>query len=301
VSHDPASPAAHSHDCRNCGTYAPLRFCPNCGQDTALHPPSAWEFVHEFITHYVALEGKLWKTMLLLTLQPGRLTTEYLAGRKARYINPLRIYITASFIFFLLIKVVGSDSNAPIQFSAPAEQGASVQAQIEGDKKLRELRAELAQCKAEPNRCARWKVAVAEAELRFEADPKAAVARAGERMRANLPYAMFLLLPVFALLLKAVYLNRRRYYGEHLVFSLHLHAFWFFALLVFALVPSAVSPWVALAMPAYAVFALGRVYGGRWWAVALRSLALRSLALSLLYAVCLTIVLSLLMIYVLVL
>lgn len=296
MSHESASPAAHSHDCRNCGTYAPLRYCPNCGQDTAPHPPSAWEFVHEFVTHYVALEGKLWKTMLLLTLQPGRLTTEYLAGRKARYINPLRIYITASFLFFLLIKVVGSSSTYPMQLEPAADQGVKVEAELEGDEELRAMRTELAQCKAQPGSCARWKVAVAEAQLRFEADPKATMARAGERLRANLPYAMFLLLPVFALLLKGVYLNRRRYYGEHLVFSLHLHAFWFFALLLFALLPSAISYWVALAMPAYAVFALGRVYGGRWWSV-----ALRSLAMSVLYAFCLAIVLSLLMIYVLVL
>ena len=43
--------------CRNCGTQAPLKFCPECGQETTLHPPTLREFLHEFVGHYVALEG----------------------------------------------------------------------------------------------------------------------------------------------------------------------------------------------------------------------------------------------------
>jgi Protein of unknown function (DUF3667) len=101
--------AAHSSShCRNCGTFLgePAgNFCPNCGQDTLNHPPSFWEFIHEFVTHYVALEGKLWKTLVLLFFKPAQLTREYREGRKQRYISPLRLYITASFLFFLVFKV----------------------------------------------------------------------------------------------------------------------------------------------------------------------------------------------------
>jgi hypothetical protein len=45
--------------CGNCGPPAPLRFCGACGQETALHPPTLGEFLHEFVGHYVALEGAL--------------------------------------------------------------------------------------------------------------------------------------------------------------------------------------------------------------------------------------------------
>ena len=97
-----------STHCRNCGTFLgePAgNFCPNCGQDTLNHPPSFWEFIHEFVTHYVALEGKLWKTLVLLFFKPAQLTREYREGKKQRYISPLRLYITASFLFFLVFKV----------------------------------------------------------------------------------------------------------------------------------------------------------------------------------------------------
>ena len=95
----PAVPA-----CRNCGAPAGGKYCPECGQDTAPHPPTAREFLHEFAAHYVAIEGSLWITLRKL-LVPGALTLDYFAGRKRRYVHPLRLYLTASVVFFLVAKV----------------------------------------------------------------------------------------------------------------------------------------------------------------------------------------------------
>ena len=89
------------------------------------------------------------------------------------------------------------------------------------------------------------------------------VDRFSERFVANLGAAMFVLLPSFALWLMLAYHNRRMHYTEHLVFALHLHAFWFIAL-AFALPDSAWLTAVAVTtMPVYAMLALKRVYGGR--------------------------------------
>ena len=90
--------------CHNCGAAVSGNFCPECGQETTLHVASAREFLHEFIGHYVALEGKLWKTLALLLFRPGKLTAEYIAGRRARYVQPLRIYLTLSILFFALLR-----------------------------------------------------------------------------------------------------------------------------------------------------------------------------------------------------
>lgn len=100
--------------CRNCEAALgdpPGNYCPHCGQDTAGHAPSFLEFVHEFIGHYIALEGRLWRTLIKLFFLPGELTKEYLRGRKLRYVLPLRLYLTASFLFFLLVKVIGNGSS----------------------------------------------------------------------------------------------------------------------------------------------------------------------------------------------
>src|SRR3954471_4290032 len=97
--------------CPNCGTAfdrpaVPPRYCPHCGQEGVLHPPSVAEFLHEFVGHYVALEGALWQTLRLLVLRPGTLTTAYLSGKRRRYVLPLRLYLTASFLFFLAFKLL---------------------------------------------------------------------------------------------------------------------------------------------------------------------------------------------------
>jgi len=92
-----------------------------------------------------------------------------------------------------------------------------------------------------------------------------------ERFISHWGTAMFLLLPTFAIWLKLSYLNRHMRYTEHLVFALHLHALWFLMLMAVA------TPWVWLnvvafiAIPAYALLAVKRVYGGRWWATLLRA------------------------------
>lgn len=92
-----------------------------------------------------------------------------------------------------------------------------------------------------------------------------------ERVLANMGAAMFVLLPGFALWLKLVYWNRRLHYTEHLVFALHVHAFWFLMLALTFADLQLLSFLSMLAVPVYTWFALRRVYGGRWWPRLLRA------------------------------
>lgn len=101
---DSHAPAGH---CANCDAVLTGAFCANCGQEAHLHHASTREFLHEFIGHYVALEGKLWGTMSRLLFRPGALTNEYIRGRRVRFVQPLRIYLTLSLLFFALLKFTG--------------------------------------------------------------------------------------------------------------------------------------------------------------------------------------------------
>jgi len=96
-----------------------------------------------------------------------------------------------------------------------------------------------------------------------------------EHMRAHVlsaaPYAAFLLLPVFAGIVMLAYRSRRMTYGEHVVFSLHLHAFWFLALLLIELLPDPVSDVLVWVVPVYGVLAMHEVYRGGWGATLLRA------------------------------
>lgn len=233
----PAVPA-----CRNCGAPAGGKYCPDCGQGTAPHPPSAREFLHEFAAHYVAIEGSLWITLKKLAA-PGALTLEYLAGRKQRYVHPLRLYLTASVVFFLVATVFLPSPD--IHMSA---EGMTVGHDVG-----------IFECDAGDTFCA----GVAQRfNKRFGAMSRAQAADyMTRRLVALFPYAMFILVPVFALLTRAVYWNRPYNYGEHLVFALHVHAFAFFLgalaapfqMLTLWTVPAAV----------YLGAAMSRVFGGR--------------------------------------
>ena len=68
--------------CRNCGAAIDGNFCANCGQETAVELPPAGRFLREAAGRYVALDGRLWRTLGALLFRPGFRTSEYLAGRR---------------------------------------------------------------------------------------------------------------------------------------------------------------------------------------------------------------------------
>jgi len=197
--------------CRNCGEAAPGRYCPECGQETALHPPSALEFLHEFVGHYVALEGALWRSLRALAV-PGRLTLEYYAGRRRRYVLPLRLYLTASLVFFLAVKLAGPHPPLQVHLFPAASDAARA--------------APAVPCKFQWAFCQRINSQV---EARYgkltRAEWWAILDAHAQRV---FPYVMFVLVPVFALVTRVAYWSGARNYGEHLVFALHTHAAAFF-------------------------------------------------------------------------
>jgi hypothetical protein len=96
-----------------------LPYCPACGQETRVRPPSVWEFVQQFGGAYVSTEGALWRTLRLLLTKPGALTTRYLAGQRKRYVLPLRLYLTISLTALLAIRLVPGAGPAVLSVDPP--------------------------------------------------------------------------------------------------------------------------------------------------------------------------------------
>ena len=91
--------------CLNCGAALPGRFCPACGQrDQPLRQP-AHVFIAESASEYFGLDGRLWRSLGLLLFRPGALTESYLDGQRTRYLRPLRLYLTATVLFFFLLSL----------------------------------------------------------------------------------------------------------------------------------------------------------------------------------------------------
>ena len=276
----PQQPAAPA--CRNCGATASETYCPNCGQETSLALPTVRALLSEATGRYVALDGRLWRTLIALLFRPGFLTREYFAGRRRRYIRPARLFLVLSIALFALLRFTGEPPMLIDQgltqaerdeiASETADTAGSVGLSIDPDLKLRINVA--AGAWLDPLR--------RRAELfnRLPRQEKADQIFAG--MLRYGPFAMVVLLPLFALLAKLVYLGRaRRYparprhYAAHLVFGAHSHAFLFLVVALIALIPvgllrGALVVWAIV----YLLWSMKTVYGGRWSGVLARALVI---------------------------
>jgi hypothetical protein len=262
----PAAPDA----CLNCGEpfgHPPPRYCPACGQQSNVRPPTLLEFAQQFGDAYLAAEGALWRTLKLLVVRPGELTRQYLAGRRRHYVLPLRLYLTISVVVLLLLRTLAS-ANMEQVAQWDVDLSRSDFTVLDLGRARVGMRQGVFFCEQLPGWLCR------RAERRLAADgpgPLAQLSQLGERVVSNLGTAMFVLLPAFALALKAVYRSRRLRYTEHLVFALHVHAFWFLVLAAAMLSERWLGDLLLLAVPVYALMAMRRVYDGRWWPLLLRA------------------------------
>lgn len=237
----------------------------------------------------LSLNSALPRTLRALLFHPGLLTREYVAGRIARYVAPFRLYLISSLLFFLTLTLTtdlkrlgdqldvkpsrGAGASASQARDTPAAGGSRVtapgaaSAQVEAgtlstdsaDKFIRmDLDSASSPAWLRPL-VPRLQQQVARLNGMSKAD---AVRTMVGGMERNAPKAIFLLLPVFALLLKLLYARRDRRYVEHFVFALHVHAFAFVLFTVLlsvrsSLLSSAVWIWFLV----YLFLAMKHVYG----------------------------------------
>ncbi|HWN11683.1 MAG TPA: DUF3667 domain-containing protein [Pyrinomonadaceae bacterium] len=237
--------------CPNCESTLTGEYCQKCGQKKIhSHDFAVTHFfghvVHEF-THLDS--NKAQRTFTSLLFRPGLLTHEYWAGRKGRYIQPLRIYLTFSALYFLFAWGALSDIR-----------GGGVQGLSQSPMVVR-----MAQQKG-----------IAPSALAEKVQQKA------EKYSAGLRFGSVLISGVF---LSLLYFRRKKYYVEHLIFSLHFYSFDFFCKSVFALLfilaaalgtklPTQVLNLFYPTALVYLIFALRRVYKQSWPKTLLKSVIL---------------------------
>ena len=107
----PDAAPAGGRACRNCGAAAPGHYCPNCGQETRIALPTFAAFMREAAGRYVALDGRMWRTLYSLVARPGFLTQEYFAGRRRRYIRPARLFLVLWLLLFATLGFVQSPAD----------------------------------------------------------------------------------------------------------------------------------------------------------------------------------------------
>jgi hypothetical protein len=250
------------HLCLNCGEPLHGTFCSACGQRVVPPRPSLRELLGEAFAEFSGWDGKLANTLRLLIRRPGQLTIDFLDGRRARYITPLRLYLSVSLVYFLL------SAGAPPSVST-GRFAKAISANTEHVTVSAGVRNTDRQLSAEDREAILASAGSAPAPLRPALRRLATDPAGFQKDFSELsPKVFFALLPIFAVIVALFY--RGRSFAEHLYFTIHLQTFLFVALgfgmlarfthFLPLMVLAAVVAFVWT--PLYAHFALRRVYGG---------------------------------------
>ncbi len=89
-------------NCLNCMSEVQGRYCHVCGQENIETKESVWDLVSHFFRDITHFDGNFFSTVKYLVIKPGFLSREYMIGRRASYVNPVRLYIFTSAFFFLM-------------------------------------------------------------------------------------------------------------------------------------------------------------------------------------------------------
>jgi len=92
--------------CQNCGNEVMHHYCSHCGQENTETRQPFYFLITHFIEDFVHYDSSFWHTIKNLFLKPGRITNEYLSGKRNSSVNPVKLYIFISFITFFLIAII---------------------------------------------------------------------------------------------------------------------------------------------------------------------------------------------------
>jgi hypothetical protein len=96
-------------ECLNCGHPLELsdRYCPNCSQANSVKHLTIKDFLDELFEDMVRFDTRLVRTLTTMLWRPGRVSKDFIAGKRKTYANPFRFLLTLAFIYFLLLSVTG--------------------------------------------------------------------------------------------------------------------------------------------------------------------------------------------------
>lgn len=285
------------NNCLNCGAVVYGRYCHMCGQENIEPKESFWHLVTHFVYDITHFDGKFLSTVKYLLLKPGFLSKEYIAGRRMRYLNPIKMYVFVSAFFFLFFFSVVHPLSDAEEKETKLPTYKEVKSKIEGKvgdfqknikdkdnpeyvRKIMERQVGLLQQDLQTiakdtthlselnyfkndeelsmlfgqykdvaqydsvqnslpeNRRNSWLERMTikktiQLQSRFSNDDNQFYKTLFEKFRHSFPQLLFISLPLFALLLKLLYIRRKTfYYADHVIYTVHLYCAMFILLFI---------------------------------------------------------------------
>src|SRR5436309_15779937 len=352
-------------DCENCGATLQRHCCSKSGQPAIAYRRSFRHVIADLLNEFLNWDSKVFATIGLLLVRPWKLTNEFLAGHRVRYVHPLRLYLLASILFFFAatygIKSVhfqplevspntraqifgelerqnvapevrqkieqafGGEPISPEKRAALEEQlknenlpkvtRDAIQQRLEHGDPSPNVRAKLNDALKDLSPDVRTKVEESlkkaqDKAVIFEPDEndkppvetgsdknvstpfeKWIEARAKEKMGehgtkmgqfiatlfSNLPYMLLCCIPLFAFVLKMLYIRRHVFYIDHLIYALHIHTFAYTGIMLIVLatiglnrvIPGPIAGWIIaflwIAFVVQIFLSIRRVYRQGWF------------------------------------
>ena len=236
--------------CLNCSAQLYGRFCHVCGQENTDPRESLWSIITHFFNDITHFDGRFFKTSGMLLSKPGFLPLEFIRGRRARYLHPIRLYIFTSAVFFIIFYSVstpklGRNENSteftigtasdivltPLDtivavtgrekpFTSIAEYD-SVQRTLPADKRDGWITRKMTQRNIERRK-------------KYGGRNEAMVTGIFNNFIHSFPYLLFVSLPISAFFLQLIYMrNKNNIYAGHTMFLIYLYVFTFLILLIY--------------------------------------------------------------------
>ncbi|MBS2212969.1 DUF3667 domain-containing protein [Carboxylicivirga mesophila] len=238
--------------CKNCDNQFSGKYCSNCGQSVKeLERPIRF-MIADFMGTIITFDTRLVKTLVTILFKPGRLTLDYIAGKRARYMPPFRFYLFISFVMFLLMSIVTNNSihdNYDNTKNKVETGKAEISAMVDSVKHSNDsiyvaareaIKAELDSAQIDSIKMDKMDSFIADIEDAVEdVDDSDSKYAKTARMIKDYPelyinklyqftsWSLFLFMPIFAFFLWISFFRTRRLYIGHLIFALNIHSFIF--------------------------------------------------------------------------
>ncbi|MFV0328496.1 MAG: DUF3667 domain-containing protein [Dysgonomonas sp.] len=245
--------------CQNCGTFVERYYCPKCGQENSESRQSFYHVFTHFAFDFIHYDSSFWRTTKYLFLSPGKLSLEYMKGKRKSYVNPFTLYIFISFIAFFLPAILPE---------APTLKKIEKQDKISYDNskipsinigQSDEVKEESTDDKSKPKR---KRIINPDSKLHktFQIisenmkDQKKGE-EAFDFFIHNIPKVLFFYMPLFAFWLWLFHNKKKKYYFDSAVFTLHFFSTVLLTITIMNII-SCIFDWLHFTEDSYALLYL---------------------------------------------